>query len=601
MKRSSLCLMLLLFLISCTKRKESNLVSLLVEKASIDAKLTQRSLANVAGNQCLKDVFTVDLLKSEIKEIEKKYKAGVKVTGTWKHLDLSKLPIPQANFLKNYGHRIGDLNNLNAFDYSSCADVPCLFNKIYGKEENVAGYVHYLWYLKMGNLLSASNAVYDFNKKLQGIYNDKKFEVSSYLYNDKEIYGFWRLLMLMKEPHTKLSDLKEINRVPRGESFESVEEKRKKGEVSFGEVCGKAYSNGYVVLQDLCLTLYSDWESGDFYESILHELTHQIDYQEGRKLKRSYRSEEKDYLDVSSFYLKEYKNEKDETVRQWEHKSGIKLVTSYAGTSPAENFAETIAHYRVDGTRTQKSIASDHWHFVSKNYYSDKSFDQTNLMKEWVKAKSSVLSQQAFLAVGECSQSTKNTVSTFFKKTDFDIPVLSVMMNCLGTKATEISLNLQSEIKVSDPDGCKTFKANDARSSWEPILKSELSSLMSKYLKELQADKNYFAKIQGFIKSISETEMATEAYLSCDNVQTEEDCYRESVIRLSLEKLSLLKLPESHALELAEMYFSSHSLNDMKEFLGSFYKSFVASHRSVIEEEALLLWNKCSSTVNDDA
>lgn len=601
MKRSSLFLILLLFFISCTKRQDASLVSLLVQKASVDNKITQRSLANVAANQCLKDVFTVDLLKAEIKEIEKKYKSGTKVTGKWKHLDLSKLSIPQANFLKTYGDRLGDINKPNAFDYSSCSDVPCVFNKIYAKEENTAGYVHYLWYLKMGNLLSASNAVYDFNKKLQGVYNEKEFDVSAYLYTDKEIYGFWRLLQLMKEPHTKLSDLKEINKVPRGESFESVVEKRKKGEVSLGEVCGKAYSSGYVVLQDLCLTLYSDWESGDFYESVLHELTHQLDYQEGRKLKKSYRSDEQDYLDVSYFYLKEYKDENDKTVRQWTHKEGIKLVTGYAGTSPAENFAETISHFRTDGSRTQASITKDHWNFVSRNYFSTKSFDKPTLMKEWVKSKSSLLSQQAFIAVSDCSQSSKNTASTFFKKTDFEIPVLPTMMNCLGTKATEISLNLQGDIKVSDPDGCKTFSSYDAKSSWDPLFKTELVLVLNRYLKELQADKNYFAKIQSFINSISETEMATEAFLSCDALDTEDECYKEAVVRLSLRKLAPLNLPEAHAQELAEMYLAAHSLSDTKELLGSYYRSFVASHSSVIEEEALTLWNKCSALVGDEA
>ena len=108
-------------------------------------------------------------------------------------------------------------------------------------------------------------------------------------------------------------------------------------------IIGLAYSNGYVIMQDLCLGLYGDNEAGSFYESVLHELTHQLDYHEGRKLRKTYRSQEKDYLDVSYFLLKEFRDDNGRTVRQWEHKPGIKLVSSYAGTSPAENFAETIA------------------------------------------------------------------------------------------------------------------------------------------------------------------------------------------------------------------------------------------------------------------
>jgi hypothetical protein len=603
MKRSNLYFLLVLSVVSCSKTREPSLVSALIEKASTDENVVKRTLANIPANQCLKDIFTVDLVKSEIKEIEKKFKSGTRVSGKWKHLDLSKLPIPQANFLKTYGNKIGDLNNLDAFDYSSCSEVPCIFNTIYGKKENVAGYVHYLWYLKMGNLLAASNTIYNYDpvtyadRAQVGTYSGQPFEVSAYLYKDKEIFAFWRLLKLMKEPHTRLSDLKSIQRLPNEEGFETII--GQKGEFSL--VCGKAYSSGTVVLQSRCLSLYPDLESGNFYESVLHELTHQVDYHQGKKLGKGKRSEENDYLEVSSIYLKEYKDENGKTIRQWEHKPGIKLVTSYAGTSPAENFAETIAYFRVDGTHTQKSITSDHWDFVSKNYFFSKSFEKSSLMKEWLSAKGTVLSQQAFIAVGECSQSTKNTASTFFKKTDFDIPVLPIMMNCLGTKADEISLNLQSDIKVSDPDGCRTFTSSDSKSLWEPQFKLQLLAVMNRYLKELQNDKEYFANIQGFIKSISDVKMATEAYLACDKDETEEACYNESVIRLSLEKLAPLNLPDTHAQELAEMYLAAHSLNDTKDFLRSFYRSFVVSHRSVIEEEALALWNKCSSLVNDDA
>ena len=604
MKLNSLILLPFMILISCSRSKNSPyLFTHLEEKGRTDQGVTQRAVANIDGTKCLKDVFSVDLLKSEIKELEKKFSSGTKLSGRWKHLNFSDLPIPQANFLKTYGDKIGDLNNPNAFDYSGCKDVPCLFNKIYGKDDHVAGYVHYLWYLKMGNLLAATNKVHDSKSQSKpGIYNGKTFAVSSYLYRDKELYGFWRLLMMMREPHTNLSAFTEIHRVPQGESFDFVVEERAKGGGGLGETCGLAYSSGIVILQDLCLGLYDDWENGNFYESILHEFSHQVDYDQGRKLRKSYRSTEQDYLDISYFFLKEYKDESNQTVRQWEHKEGIKLVSSYSGTSPAENFAETLSHFRVDGSQTKKSISDEHWDFVSKNYYSNKSFENKILMKQWVGEKSSFLAQAAFRAVSECSNSTQVYASTYFQKNDFASVLVPSMLNCLGAKAQDASAEIMSQIKVNDPDGCKVLTSSEANTEWNPLVKRELLAAMDKYLIELKSDAKYFAKIQGFIDEIPDRTIANQAYLSCATPDRELLCYEETVLKFSIEKLGPLNLPSGHADDLAKLYLNGHPLDETKQYLRGYYKSFVASHKAQITTEALEVWNKCSAgSPQDDA
>lgn len=603
MKRSSLFLILLV-LSACSKpNKKSLFFSQLEKSASSDHQVTQRAIATIDGQKCLKDVFSVSVLKNEIREWEKKYSSGTKVTGKWKHLNLAELSIAQATFLKIYGDRIGDLSDPNAFDFSSCQDVPCLFNKIYGKEDDVAGYVHYLWFLKMGNLLAATNNVYNAKSQTRpGIYNGKAFPVSSYLYRGPELYGFWRLLMMMKEPHTSLADFKEIHRVPQGESFDFVQEKRARGEDhSLGETCGLAYSSGYVLLQDLCLSIYDDWESGDFYSSILHEFSHQVDYHEGRKLERTYRSDKQDYLDVSYFYLKEYKNEKNETVRQWDHRPGIKLVTSYAGTSPAENFAESLSYFRTEADTAKENLSEEHFNFVSKNYYHAKSFTKDVLIEQWLKDQSSYLSQMAFSAVGDCSKSTQVYASKYFGLTDIRAMVLPTMLSCLGAKAEAASVELRSKIKVSDPDGCRVLSDYGVSQNWGPVLKKQIAELMSKYVIELQSDKDYYAKIQSFIDGISDNTLAAEAFLSCGDLAKEETCYTESVQKLALDKLSPLHLPEAHALDLAKMYTEAHPIIEIKGYLKSYYRTFVSSHRSLTDAEAQRLWSQChSGTISDD-
>ncbi len=605
MKRSSPYFILFLVLcFSCSRgRDRDSLFSLLEKKTIGESKDTQRTIANISGQNCLKDAFTVNTLKAEIKEEEKKFSSGQKVIGKWKHIDLSKISIPQANFFNSFGDKIGDLNDPNAFDYSACLDVPCVINQIYKKENGVAGYVHYLWYLKMGNLLGASNNVYGSKSQTRpGIYNGKEFEVASYLFSENELYGFWRLLKMMREPHTSLSKFIGIYRVPRGESFDFEVEERSKGIASFGETCGMAYSLGYVVLQDLCLTIDPNTDRGSFYESVLHEFTHQLDYDQGRKIRKPYRSSEQDYLDVSKFYLREFKDETGKTIRQWEHKEGIKLVSSYAGTSPAENFAETIAFFRTDGSQTKESISADHWRFVSEKYFGQKSFEDEVLMKEWILANEGNLSQKVLLSVEKCTKNTSSRPSSYFKASDILYPVSGALLNCLGASGEEISEELVSKIKVTSPDGCKSLNLPQAKGTWKKLISPEISKLIVRYLTEFESDKSYFAKVQKFIEKLSDKKLASEAYLACGDLQKEASCYEENVEKEVLNELAPLHLEESHTQDLAALYLSAHPFDETKQYMNEYYRSFVSSKRSLIDEKALSLWQACHEvTFGDDA
>lgn len=594
MKKNNLIILLALICVGCSKSKDYPTLISHLEKGSSADNSAERTLAALPADKCMQDVFSVNLLKSEIKALEKKYSSGTKVTGKWKHLNLEDLPIPQANFLKTYGKRLGNISKPDEFDYSACNDLPCIINKIYGKEDNVAGYVHYLWYLKMGNYLTAHNDVFggSYRTIVPGIYNEKVFAVSAYLWSENELYAFWRLLHMMKAPHTELKTLTEIQRVPRGEPFGFVEDR----------VCGLAWSHGIVTLEDGCLSPGTDLYPGYFYEAVLHELSHQVDYHDGRKISKTYRSQEQDYLDLSGlFLLKEYKDEAGITVRQWETKPEARLVSDYAGTSPAENFAETISHFRIHGSAAKASITEAHWNFTSKNYFFDKNFEESELIKNWLVSQGPLISQLAFRAVGDCSKSVQASASTYFKKTDFATPLLTSMVNCLGTKATEISKEVKSKIKVSDPDGCKVLTESTGLTVWEPSLKPELTLLMNKYLKELQADKTYFAKIQAFHDEIPKREMANNAFLACSDSETEETCYQTSILKLALEKIAPLNLPAAHAQDLAELYLSSHPIDDTRQYLNSYYKSFVASHKAQIDLEASDTWAKCMALPISDA
>ncbi len=403
-KTNTLILLTLLAGVGCTKKSPETLIS---KWSSPDSQVdvVERKLASGTDGQCLQDMYSLDTLKSQVKSLERNFSNAPKVNGTWKHLDLSGLPVPQANFLKSYGDAIGDLRNPDSIDYSMCDDVPCIFNRIYGKENDVAGYVHYLWYLRFGNMLSADNKSPSQSSKNAGEYNGKIHPLSSYLYTDNELYAFWRLSLMLKPPHTNLSYLKEVQHVPRGERFEG----------DYKAACGLAFSTGFILLNDGCLTLRQNPDEGYLYHAVTHELSHQIDFQEGRGTRLFYRSHKQDYLDLAGMFLKEFVNEKGENVRQWEHKPGIKLVTSYAGGNPQENFAESVAVFRVEGDQTKSAITSDHYNFVSRDYYQGRAFHREALSQIWIDTYAQDTSNSVFKAVVDCSKEKSSPRSSYFK------------------------------------------------------------------------------------------------------------------------------------------------------------------------------------------
>lgn len=607
MKLSNLLFLSLLLTISCSKPPKTILSKINPEFESIT--INSRSIATDNESRCLPDLFTVEMLKKEVERLEKKYAGGTVVTGMWRHIDLSKLPIPQANFLKSFGKKLGDISNPDSIDYSSCSDVPCLINKIYGKDQYVAGYVHYLWYLKYNQYLSASNFIHK-SSEAAGTYNGKNFSLNSYLYNEKELYAWWRLLQMNEQPFFELKTLKEIQRLPRGESFDfttkerkAIEEENKKlraegkpeKPMPWGETCGVAYSQGFIVLQDICLYLSDDLEGGNFYTSITHEMAHHVDYTAGLKTRRGYHSTDPEYYSVAGFEIEEYVDENGRVTKAWKHKKDIKLVSSYGGTSPIENFAETLSYFRHDGEHTASNTSLEHFNWISNNYYNSSSFTTKRLIQKWLDDLTTQTSQTAFKAVTDCMKSKSSTVKSIYFPTDFSTPINSSTLSCLSSFTLDLSRNLQSKVRTTRPEGCTEIARSGFSEEWLSQLKSRVLPLMNQYLEDIKKDPEYLAKIELFLKNLNKNDLSNKALLSCYLSASEEQCFNEQILKLVGEKLSSLNLPEIKLNELAELYLTAHPYADSKNEVMSSYSKFVASHLEIISEQAKSFWIECAS------
>ena len=592
MKKNNLFyLSFILLAAACSKTKGPQTLISRWDKNLAQESVVERRLASAQAGQCLNDIFNVETLKAEVKALEKKYSGAKMVSGRWKHLELSRLPVPQANFLKEYGNELGDLANPDAFDYSQAEDVPGIFNVIYGNAIPEAGYVHYLWYLKFGHMLSADNKVPKQIGMTPGIYGGKVLPFSAYLFDSKELYGFWRLSLMLREPHTTLTNLKEVQRVPRGEKFDKPE---------YAGSCGLAYSDGSITLTDTCLWFdRNSIDRGYFYASVTHELSHQLDFLEGRGTSLFYRSHKPDYLQHAGLTLTEFVDASGALVNKWEIVPGTKFIRDYAKGSPQENFADSVAYVRIDGDMADKNMAAAHVQFLQRDYYQNRKFDTDSMQKEWLRSYST--ENQVFKAVIECNKSAGTVKSTYFKKTDFGAPIAPSMLNCFGANAEIIAANTKAKILISEPDGCNSINDFPGKAKWDPYVKENLTQAFNKYLLELQNDKEYLARIQAFYNQLSDKTIAREAYLQCYGERDEEPCYQTEIGQRAIEKAAALKVPEEKSQEMAAMYVAQHSYADIKQDITKSYQIIVNSNKDDIQREANEVWDRCEAiNQNDD-
>lgn len=589
MLKSSITLVVLIAgIFSCTKvSTEETLIS--KWKPEIANKAINRKMASLPSGQCLEAIYNVETLKAQIAELETQYANHQPLTGKWRHIDLSQLPIPQANFLLKYGDRIGYIDLTGVNNFSSCRSVPCLFNKIYKKDDSVNGYVHYFWYLKFGHLLGASNKMPVQNSATPGEYYNKKFNLEDYLFSDKEIYGFWRLTMMLQEPHTNLRLLQEIHRVPRGSAIENRSESS----------CASASANGWIVLADKCLTFDEHADQGYFYLAMTHELNHHIDFEEGKERSLAYRSHSQDYLTMSGFSLEEKKDSAGVLQKNWIQLPGIQQVTTYAGTLPHENFAESLAYYRHAGDRTKSKISLDQYMFVSKNYYQERNFEQSTLFESWIKKASLNLKQKVLLSLIECQKNSSTMESSFFEADDMDLNLTRAELNCISYNSEKLAQDISSKVRITEPEACSVFTSSELP-LWNKALREKIISSLEEGAYALKADSNYLSKIQNFHTFLAESRFSREHFMQCFKEENKKQCYEENLRTFVRNKITELGLSETHGLELVNYYLEFYPFLKVQNETLKIYQVFVDLHFDIVKGGSQDLWKSCKIKSQSD-
>lgn len=563
-KPLSFTLLSFILLAACSRPPEKFLITEWEKKVQSQVPKT-RKFASEGKATCRKDLFTAALLKEEVESLEKKFESAEKIKGKWKHLDLASLPVPQALLLKQYGNSLGDQSVLSPVktDYSSCKDVPCIYNKIYGQEDHVAGYVHYLWYLRLGHTLSADNLVPEQKSPYAGVYNGLKYPLSDYLYSENELYGFWRLSTMLEASHGKLKVMKEIQRVPRGAELENFE----------STACGAAYSDGRIIFSDQCLEIESNKDFGELYPSVIHEMSHIIDFQEGDKLHIDCRSEQQDYLDLIGMYSVEYMDENKDMIKEWKfQKSRVGPgVSDYADSTPAENFAETLAYFRIEGDRTQTTISPAHFQFVSNNYYQSRSFEKKVLFPKWLSSLEPEISHLSMLSVSDC-QKSENAF-------------------CLEKKMQFVKDELKTQVSLKEAEACALFQNDEV--IWNDLVKNAATPYFDEYVESLRVTPEILAQLEIFRTTLQDESFARRSFILCHQEAQKDQCFERDLKTNLLTEATKLDLKERRVRDLIESYLKAHPFSHIEKSTIEQYRLFVQSQSSMLLAKGEELWKSC--------
>lgn len=582
---NKLSLLTLLTLIACQPQTK-----LVTEKwlSSRQSFVPARVPAAGGNPSCRRDLFTLEEIKREAQHYETQLASDKKIKGKWKHLDLEKLPVPQAKFLKLLGNDFGDLNAPT--DVSSCGDVPCVVNKVYGSSDGLEGWATYLWYLKMGHILTFKNKLHKQKSPDAGTYNGKQYPLADYLFSRDELYAFWRMSHALTTPFKMLTDLKEIQRVPRKALFED----------SGPMTCGLAYANGYVQLNDGCLSFgFNSKDTGFIYEGPTHEMGHHIDYHWGRRQNSLYFSQIGKWQEMGGWTLKEELNTQTNKVeRKWVTTlKDEEFVRAYAKNSPAEHFADTAAYYRYQGDMTKRKIPKNIFDFLRDDVYEGKSFDTDGLLGQFKSEIAQIMSPQVFKAALECEQNPTSAPSvTPLPAELFPFNVSVPIRKCLSSRLTQLEDIALIEVKLNHVDGCESLKSNDRSNKFKASMNEEFKLQMVEHIKTARQNQEYYLKLAEFYKALEQRAVPLKLMTDCYGEIDEKLCYQDSLTSYLADLIpGNLQNAESLKEDLRKMFLETNRFEVIRVEMMKVHQDFIRTQVSLIDESAKRLWDECAS------
>lgn len=557
----------------------------------------QVSLESNSTPECKVDLFTVEELKREASFYESQLESKTKLKGNWKHLDLEDLPLAQARFFKAIGNNFGDLSNPNSLDVSMCGDPACVVNKVYNSASGIEGWAIYVWWLKMGNIISFKNVIYkntffDKTPNIPGQYNGGTYHLQDFLFTKDELYAFWKMSNYLPIQYKTLTNLYEIQRIPKGATIKGYPP----------PTCGIAWGNGYVLLQDGCLKFEnnSNNERGSIYHLVHHEFSHILDnFRSGKPEQYLYSSVNEPWLSEGKWTTEEYLNPTSEVIeKRW--KTGLTandFVTDYASISPIEHFAESLAYFRFNGEHTKSKVPVSTYSFIKSSIYNQVEYTDEGMQVYLRQQIERNLIPLVFQATMDCYQ--KEHLENSGKSLSIaELPsALSLgKRQCLYEKRQALIEQSLAEVKLNTADGCSYLRLNDIVLNFQNSMKEWISSQFRSHIQKALEDEKYFEQLGRFYQELANGIVPIQLMTDCYKEGDERACYSQKIknyIDQIITDASTDK--ERLSADLESKFLETYGFELVRSEMIKSYQDFISTQSLLISESALELWGSCAS------
>jgi hypothetical protein len=527
------------------------------------------SSGGVPGGRCLRDRVGVEALRTEVTKREAGARRVTAVLGTWR----AEVPAPQAAMLAVQSGRW--FQPPASLDLSGCTEVVCVLNRLAGlPDADTLGLKIYGWYLRTGYVLGSTADVSEIEVSATQGRAPREF-----IFTPSELTAFWRLSFMIPESMKSMSQLTVLHRLPQGEVVSDwmdedcpgfpgkdrlilrTEANRllsacrtggagasasRSGDLAVW-TCGDAgfqgsrYGNpGFIRLSDRCLDLGSDSRrlEGFFWTGVTHEMAHRLDYSIGAasagSLRIEARSQSDEWKALSGWAIRETRGPDGRVLsRAWESDPTREgFVRSYAGTSPAEDWADSIAYARFD-PQVLLQKAPGKAEYLRQNVFGGRSFTQEGLISEYrtraVQAvRASLLEgvQECFATGGGASPSSEDAAVTL--EGAWTTVLTAEVSRCIATQMGSRFAAAFDELRATEWEACDLLTP-----SQEAAFRSEGVTALLPDLERIVSQQAQVAEVLRASRELHERLSAQtdkrEAFLRCQLEDDPRTCFSQAM------------------------------------------------------------------------
>ncbi len=537
--------------------------------------LNKRNIATSSndGFECVdeKEVLSIEYISKKITELELSKTQDKQIKETIKGMDLSKLSYPQAAAIKKYSQYMGKYNSKEEI-FKDCDSYMCAVNTIYNDPESqIYGYLHYYFYLKTGLFINLSNYVIDQKSTVPGVYDGNTYEFDKYLFTKEELIGFYKLARSISDIFLVNDRFHMIYKSPTTK-FENYE---------IG-TCGLAYSQGYVKLTTRCLS-FSKYADGGFYHNVSHEFAHQTDFKSYFDGVRA--ADMESWKKIAGWETENYYDEDSKkTLKRWKVSiADSDFITPYAGTTPYEHFAESMAAYRYGEPYNSRKFHKETFNYLKNNYFDKVEYKNQGL----------ALSFTQFLISDWEKQLNDTTLNCVERE---DVKDAKSTINCIKKSSDKFIQEHPAKIKTNFFDGCR-FYSDIKNTDLVVKLENDIQSLIDKNMDKIEQE--FISHGEGLIKAAQlESEFkknndAISLYINCFKTKNAEACFNKTLNENIDQLLAKTNLAVSLKDKVKNNLLKSYSFSETEKTIKLKSQALLGFYQSQVDDKVENSWHSC--------